>query len=274
MDYIKLHEGSDAREATGVRDAITAWEWPAASIHPAKLAQWLLSNVIARGCRLWTHCPVTNINRAEGAAWDLHTPRGVVSAQKVIHCTNVYAGSLLPQLSASLLTPIKVQVHSFVPTPALSGNNMRQTTMALRYEEQRYYAFTQVEKDGIVIFGVAKPSGFTFDETSYTNELVEEAVEKYAELFLGPQAQENRHGEGLDHAWSGLIAMTPDKVPYVGAIEELSGQYICAGFNGHGMARIFTCAPGVVKLVLGGTWDDTKLPESFRYSRDRLTKPR
>jgi glycine/D-amino acid oxidase-like deaminating enzyme len=31
--------------------------------------------------------------------------------------------------------------------------------------------------------------------------------------------------------------MTTDSVPFVGAIDSLPGQYICAGFNGHGKWR-------------------------------------
>lgn len=271
MDHIKLFEGKAAVEITGVPNAISTWEWPAASIHPAKLAQWLLSNVIGRGCKLWTHCPVTQVAPSEGAKWDIHTPRGIVSTEKVIHCTNVYAGFLLPQLSINLLTPIKVQVQSFVPTVAFSGEKTLKNTMALRYEPARYYAMNQNRGDGMIIFGVARPTGITFDETTFDPELVTEAVQQFETLFPDPHELGSRHGEGLDHAWSGLIAMTPDHVPYVGAIEELPGQYICAGFNGHGMARIFTCVPGLVKLMLGGSWSDTKLPESFCYSRDRIS---
>ena len=66
--------------------------------------------------------------------------------------------------------------------------------------------------------------------------------------------------------------MTPDAVPLVGSIEELPGQYICAAFSGHGMARIFTCAPGLAMMMLGGTWDDTAYPECFQYSAERLWK--
>jgi glycine/D-amino acid oxidase-like deaminating enzyme len=271
MEHIKLYKGKEAAERTGVHNAISAWEWPAASIHPAKLAQWLLTNVVERGCKLWTHCPVTKVTQGKGTEWNVHTPRGIVSTQKIVHCTNVYAGFLLPQLSANLLTPIKVQVHSFVPTDAFTGERALQTTMALRYEAQRYYGLIQTKNDGMIIFAVAKPSGITFDESSYEKELVDEAVQQFGTLFPESKERKPRHGEGLDHAWSGLIAMTPDQVPYVGAIDELPGQYVCAGFNGHGMARIFTCAPGVVRLMLGGTWNDTKLPESFRYSQKRIS---
>jgi hypothetical protein len=38
------------------------------------------------------------------------------------------------------------------------------------------------------------------------------------------------------------------------------------------MARIFTCAPGLAKLMLGGTWDETGLPECFQYGKERLVK--
>lgn len=37
-----------------------------------------------------------------------------------------------------------------------------------------------------------------------------------------------------------------------------------------GMARIFTCAPGVAKLVCGKDWSETGLPECFRISKQRL----
>ena len=50
IDHIKFYEGDKAKEETGVDGAITAYEWPAASIHPAKLAQWLLSSVVELGC--------------------------------------------------------------------------------------------------------------------------------------------------------------------------------------------------------------------------------
>ena len=270
MQSIKMYEGEDAVGRTGVKGAINAYEWPAASIHPAKLAQWLLSSVLERGCRLWTHCPATRITRGKGTEWDVETPRGLISAQKIVHCTNAYAGSLLPQLSTNLLTPIRIQVHSFVPTDKFSGEGTLRSTMALRYEAQRFYALIQSLGDGMIIFGVAKASGITFDDTSFRQDFVDEAIQQFTTLFPNSDINGQKHGEGLDHAWTGLIAVTPDKVPYVGAIDELPGQYICAGFNGHGMARIFTCAPGVVKLMLGGTWSDTGLPECFQYRHERV----
>lgn len=39
-----------------------------------------------------------------------------------------------------------------------------------------------------------------------------------------------------------------------------------------GMARIFTTAPGLVKLMDGGSWDATGLPEVYQMSPERLQR--
>lgn len=40
------------------------------------------------------------------------------------------------------------------------------------------------------------------------------------------------------------------------------------------MARIFTAAPGLVKLMAGYDWDATQLPESFQITSQRIEKLR
>lgn len=87
-----------------------------------------------------------------------------------------------------------------------------------------------------------------------------------------------------------MLGMTPDSVPLVGPLDALEGQWIA--FNGHGkcsctieffiaglififlagMAGIFRCDPGLVKLILGQTWQDTGLPECFQISKKRIDR--
>ncbi|KAH0122800.1 FAD dependent oxidoreductase, partial [Aureobasidium melanogenum] len=136
----------------------------------------------------------------------------------------------------------------------------------------------QRKDDGTIVLGVSRSNPElsaetlavreSFDDGAFNQEIVDDALKRFGIMFPECVAETERHGEGLDHAWTGIIAMTPDSVPYVGAIEELPGQYICAGFNGHGMARIFTCAPGLAKLMLGGSWEETGLPECFQYGKE------
>ncbi|KAI7597808.1 hypothetical protein KC343_g16632, partial [Hortaea werneckii] len=186
---------------------------------------------------------------------------------------------------SNFVTPNKAQAHSFIPGSSLSGKNVMRSTMSLRYSLRHFFSVIQRQSDGTVIFGISrgnpdfseetKAEVVSFDDSDYNDEIASISSKEFENNFVGKgyaTGKPARHGEGADHFWSGIIAMTPDSVPLVGAVPGKEGQWICAGFNGHGMARIFTCAPGLVKLIQGKGWRDTGLPECFEISRDRLER--
>ncbi|KAI7189887.1 hypothetical protein D0869_04997 [Hortaea werneckii] len=289
VSHVKVYHGEEAKARTRVQTAIDAYEWPAGSSHPAKLVQWILSQLIAKGLKLWTHCPATAVGEhdtsdsSEGR-WDVKTQRGNVAAHTVIHCTNAFSASILPELSA-FVTPNRAQAHSFIPGYSLSGKNVMRSTMSLRYSLRHFFSVIQRQSDGTVIFGISrenpdfsektKAEVASFDDTKHNDEIAIISSREFEKIFADTDrttGKPARHGEGADHFWSGIIAMTPDSVPLVGAVPGKEGQWICAGFNGHSMARIFTRAPGLVKLIHGQDWRDTGLPECFEISRDRLER--
>ncbi|KAI1807799.1 FAD dependent oxidoreductase [Daldinia bambusicola] len=286
VSHIKFYDGEEARRVTRVQKAVAAYEWPAGSSHPAKLAQWLLTQSIEKGARFFTHCPVTSVTRsaslsADQVSWDVETPRGTIKASTVVHCTNAFAPHLLPQLS-QFITPNRAQAHAFVPPPSLSSSNILPSTMSLRHSLKHFYSVAQRRADGIIILGapIASPnisaaaaaSRLVPDDGIVNEEVRDDSVKNFETCFPECEKGKLSRGEGLLHAWTGIVGMTTDSVPFVGRIQSLPGQWVCAGFNGHGMARIFTCAPGVAKLILGGSWDDTGLPECFEITEERLEK--
>ncbi|KAF3385349.1 putative oxidoreductase OrdL [Penicillium rolfsii] len=281
VSHITFYEGPEAQAKTRIPGAVAAYEWPAGSSHPAKLAQFLLQSVINRGAKLFTFCPATQVKQGDSNSWDVHTPRGIITAEKIIHCTNAHAALLVPQLEA-YIRPNRAQAHSLMPTPAFAAENALQNTFSLRYSLHHFYSLIQRGGDGTLILGVSRSNPtlspetlagrFSTDDSHFNEEIAQDALRSFNNLFpdYAPDGKDISHGEGLDHAWTGIIAMTTDSVPFVGAIDSLPGQYICAGFNGHGMARIFTCAPGIAKIVLGHEWSDTGLPECFQFNSERL----
>lgn len=281
VSHVAVYEGADAVKRTGIEGTVSAYEWPAGSSHPAKLAQWLLAQCIDAGAQLFTHCPAERVTAGDDGIWDVHTPRGVVRVEKVVHCTNAFAGHLLPQL-ARHVTPNRAQAHALVPPPALAGSGMLDATMSLRHTLHHFYSIMQRRADGILVLGAsrlsptvseaAQKSIFTTDDSRYNEEVVVDVVGEFQRCFPAARSDALRHGEGLMHSWTGILGMTTDSVPFVGALEELPGQYICAGFNGHGMARIFTCAPGLVKIMGGDSWESTGLPLCFDVTKDRLDR--
>ncbi|KAF3762723.1 DAO-domain-containing protein [Cryphonectria parasitica EP155] len=287
VSHVTVYEGAEAARRSGIEAAVSAYEWPAGSSHPAKLAQWLLGKSIDAGARLFTHCPATKVTRSTNSsggtstAWDVETPRGTITAEVVVHCTNAFAGHLLPQL-APFVTPNRAQAHLFVPPPSLAGHLALQSTMSLRHSLHHFYSVMQRKADGLIVLGAprkspniskeARESVFTTNDTNFVEEVVADAVGNFEKCFPVCDKTRLRHGEGLQHSWTGIIGMTTDSVPFVGKIESLPGQYVCAGFNGHGMARIFNCAPGVVKIIQGEAWEATGLPECFDVTEQRLGK--
>jgi glycine/D-amino acid oxidase-like deaminating enzyme len=257
VSHVKFYSGEEAVTRTGIRNVTAAYEWPAGSSHPAKLAQWLLSASIERGVTLFTHCPVTKVEKSavgEGL-WDVCTPRGGITTSNVVHCTNAYASYLLPQLEAHL-TPNRAQAHSLIAPPAFSAENTLASTYSLRYSLQHFYSLIQRRGDGTLVLGVSRTnptlstetlkSIVSFDDGHYNEEILQDALKQWKVLFPGDDAAiggNGIHGEGVDHAWTGIIGMTGDAVPFVGPVDGMPGQWLCAGFGGHGMIfeEIWVC---------------------------------
>ena len=62
-----------------------------------------------------------------------------------------------------------------------------------------------------------------------------------------------------------------DSSPHVGEIPDKPGQYICAGFNGHGMPVIFLTAKGLDKIIQTGKgFEEANLPRIFKSTAKRL----
>lgn len=105
----------------------------------------------------------------------------------------------------------------------------------------------QRQGDGTIILGVSRTNPnlstetlrgcVTFDDRGYNEEVWDDALRQWKILFSGEDediAGRDVHGEGLDNAWTGIIGMTADFVPFVGPVEGMEGQWVCAGFGGHG----------------------------------------
>lgn len=61
-----------------------------------------------------------------------------------------------------------------------------------------------------------------------------------------------------------------DGFPYVGRVCAKDGQYVCAGFTGHGMPQIFLSAKAIALMITtGATDEEANLPIPYRVSPDR-----
>lgn len=61
-----------------------------------------------------------------------------------------------------------------------------------------------------------------------------------------------------------------DLNPHIGHVPEKKGQFIIAGFNGHGMLVIWLAAKELAKIIAKGVvpFEDTSMPRLFQTSQD------
>jgi glycine/D-amino acid oxidase-like deaminating enzyme len=71
-----------------------------------------------------------------------------------------------------------------------------------------------------------------------------------------------------------VMGYSNDEFPYVGSVPEKPGQYICAGFTGHGMPQIFLSAKAVAKMIITGDSENVDLPLPYRITKERWSESR
>lgn len=204
-------------QATRVPAALGACEWTAASVHPAKLGQALLIMSKSLGLSLFTHTPVISVtpdpsNTSSSASWIVHTPRGSITTPIVVHATNAYAATLLPEQLGRHIIPLRAQGHKVIPTPPFSGPNVLTHTYSFRFALRHFYSLIQRKTDGAMILGASSSvPGLdhvdirTTDDSAYSEEIKANCLTALKEVF--PDWGEEVQGEGYEFSWTGIIGM-------------------------------------------------------------------
>lgn len=152
----------------------------------------------------------------------------------------------------------------------------------------------------------------TVDDSGPHEAITQNALDSFVKIFPGGgwTSDQSAPGgaKGFEYSWTGIIGMvsfelgyqrgkrltwqTPDAVPFIGDVPDKPGQYVAAGYNGHGqspllhivqqgppltedvgMARIFLCAPTLAQYMLTGEWAD-EMPEAFKVTPERISRLR
>ncbi|KAJ7364303.1 FAD dependent oxidoreductase [Mycena albidolilacea] len=233
---------------------------------------------VARPVAFHPHTPVTSVTSSGNAndEWVVNTPRGSISTPIVVHATNAFAATLIPCLK-SQVRPVRAQAHKLIPTAPFTGRNILSHTYSLRFSLSHFYSVIQRKGDGAIVLGTSRgvpgigQEIFETKDDSVVNKTIQEdCLANFKQVFSdwGDEVL----GEGHEFGWTGILGLTKDAVPFIGPVPSLPGQFVIAGFNGHGMARIFGSAPGLAQIILGGKWSDTTMPECFQITTERLER--
>ena len=219
--HIAWHDADDMaarlgsrRYHGGTRDVGTG------HIHPMKYVVGLARAAAQQGAAICEDTPVTAIRTtADGnGRVRLETPRGTVSAERVLLALNGVHGDLHPALAARVL-PIRSFIGATEPLPddtdVLPGGEAVDDSRFM----VRYFRLTP---DNRLLFGGREAYGRE-TPADIRRQIGKQIAEVYPQLRDAP----------LTHAWGGSVGITPSRVPFVRELEP--GLWTAGGFSGHGV---------------------------------------
>ncbi|KAH6639904.1 FAD dependent oxidoreductase [Boeremia exigua] len=273
---VEYSSGIEAEKVSGVRGAVSCLTYNAARLWPYRLVAHLLQKAVSLGVSLQTHTPVTHISAANANAqnhrWLVHTPRGTVKAMTIIYATNGYTSALVPEMRGKIV-PVKGIVARLA---GVNAPKLMQSYM-MRFSEYEY-DYMIPRPDGSIILGGAKRDFYrNLDE--WFDVVDDSKVIESARRYFDGYMQRHFHGwedSGVqtEDVWTGIMGYSNDGFPYVGPACGRTGQYMCAGFSGHGMPQIFFSAKAVASMIVTGDAEEVDLPAPYRISESRWYQPK
>ncbi|EIW59961.1 FAD dependent oxidoreductase [Trametes versicolor FP-101664 SS1] len=270
---------------------------PGYNIWPLKLVSHLYTTALSTAANssafslaLHTNTPVTALTPISGTSssprrWNLTTPRGPVAATYVLHATNAYASHLLAHMHGpDGIVPSRGQIiatraavpSSVLTTSAYTGN------VGFEYWFPRPVEAGQ-EKPLVILGGGREATKPKFElyvaDDSVVNPGVGEALRKFLPVVFPGKYEADQKPE---MEWTGIMGYTKTGDPFVGPVidpahpDAHKGQYISAGYTGHGMPRAFSCAEAVAQMIVadiqGKEWEVPEWLPRHHLTQNRLNE--
>ncbi|KAF2769846.1 FAD dependent oxidoreductase superfamily [Teratosphaeria nubilosa] len=275
LEDVHFVYGARAAAVSGIKDAKAMATYTAATLWPYKFICGLLQRAIATGkVNLQTHTPATGIRANEDATWTIETPRGSIRASKVVHASNAYISSLLPEYSKSIVPCKGICCHVQVPegktAPYLTNSYVvRDQDTSLSYLIPR-------EDGGIIVGGDQyhfKPDRGSWYNNTDDSTLIEASKNFYDGYMQRTFRGWEDSGASVEQIWTGIMGYSFDSLPHVGTVPSKEGQFVLAGFNGHGMPVIWLASKAIAEMVADGkTFEETGMPWIAKTTEERLKK--
>lgn len=216
------------------------------ALNPYKYTLGLAGAAQAAGARLYHRSPVTAVSKLHDGRFLLTSPRGRLTAGKLIVATNGYSSEDVPGWMASRYLP--VQSNIIVTRPLTPAEQQAQgwTTGQMCYDTRKLLHYFRLMPDGRFLFGMRGGVSASRPALAATRKRIRRHFER---MF-----PEWRHVE-TPHFWAGLVCMTRDLVPFAGPIPGLDGAFAAYAYHGNGVSMSTWCGHHVADLAVGAKSD-------------------
>lgn len=223
--------------------------------NPAMAARAFRNAAEAAGATILENCAVHDLAPLPGGGWRVRTDAGAIEAEQVVNAAGAWGRGLaallgedLPTEALALSMMVTARIKPFV-TPVVLGID-------------RPLSFKQTAVGSLVIGGGISGKPCLEGRTSFTI-MDRMATSAAATVAAFPVLA----GVPVLRTWTGLEAVTPDGVPYIGPSRLHPGLWHVFGFCGHGFQLAPAVGEAVAASLLTGKTDPMLLPfDTGRFS--------
>jgi len=214
------------------------------NIQPLSFARGLAAAAGDAGADIYVRSPATSLRRSDNR-WTVTTPRGAVTADKVLIGTNGYTDALWPGLARTVVPMISFQAATPPLPPEQGANILREGHSAS--DTRRLLWYYRRDRQGRLVMGGRAP--FREDLGPADAFHLRAAVDR-----LYPQLA----GVPFEYYWAGRVAMTRDHLPH---LHELApGLWAGLGYNGRGVGLATLFGRWLAELAQGARPADIPFP--------------
>lgn len=238
------------------------WEPRCGLLNPAKQARELKRVAEECGAQIYEETPVTGIER-QAKQFELHTPAGTVSANKIVFATNAYS-HLITQLRSR---QVPAFTHMVVTEP-LTREQLEPVGWKNRQgveDARNLVHYFRLTADNRLAMGGSDVSiSYGKDMDRDLNERVFADLERDV-VWLFPSLE----GVQFTHHWGGPVSVPVDLAPAIGHIGDARAVY-SLGCVGHGVSMSHLNGRTLSDLVLERKTD---LTDTWFVNRRMLPWP-
>jgi glycine/D-amino acid oxidase-like deaminating enzyme len=245
---VRLLERDEVNALLGTDSYHGGWTAPTGGqVNPLGLTRGIARAALEAGAQVHFDSPVTGMQRSAGG-WTLQTAQGRVVAGKVFLATAAYTDGLWPGLARSVVPIVNWQLSTRPLPPEIRARVMpANMTMSDTHGDLR---FARLDAFGRLVSGAALI--VPWNAEARLRRLIAQRLQA-----LFPALRELPPQE-FDHAWNGLIAMTPDFLPHFHELDP--GVFAALGCNGRGLSMSVALGRAMADALRGVPSGDLEVP--------------
>ncbi|KAH7364854.1 N,N-dimethylglycine oxidase [Rhexocercosporidium sp. MPI-PUGE-AT-0058] len=209
--------------------------------HPSTIVQYYQAEAKAQGAVIFEGKVSYIASQDEEHHFSIVTDLGALEASKVIVATGIWTQELLKSLN--IVLPIIPVAHPYAYGPSRLVREIKQPFV--RWPEKHIYARDHGDVDGFGTYD-HEPSTAVPRQSALFNRVAGSAIHDSA-LSVFPHAAQ-RNSKTPYKGFNAIFSVTPDSMPFAGAVPDIRGLYVAAAVwitHGAGVGRL------VADLVLG-----------------------